>query len=128
MSESEDAKRRTDRVAFAATFQPTPESVRAARSFVASHVPEGLRDRAVLLVSELASNAVVYAGTNPFEVRIRLAPSRRIEIRDASGVLPAMLDPSFEDARGRGLRIVEALADAWGVCSDENGKVVWFEF
>jgi len=113
-----------------ATFEPDSSSVRAVRSFVASatDLPEALEATVSLLASELASNSVLHART-PFQVSINTGFGRvRVSVTDSSPRLPVMKLHSLEAATGRGLRLVQSLADRWGVESEEPGKTVWFEF
>ena len=86
-----------------------------------------------LLLTELISNCVRHAelgDEQPIEVRIRICHELlRVEVRDAGrGFVPRSLrrPPPPEQLGGRGLYLVEALADHWGVTSDES-TVVWFE-
>src|SRR5256885_2322567 len=51
----------------------------------------------------------------------------RVEVRDAAAGRPERRDPSFDDLSGRGLLIVDELADRWGVDEAPPGKSVWFE-
>lgn len=89
---------------------------------------DALAEDAVLLISELATNAVVHAGT-AFEVTcVDLGAAVRIEVHDRhpSRELPAALpepDPTREG--GRGLLACAALAAAWGVDYTHDGKTVW---
>ena len=85
-------------------------------------------DAALLLTSELVTNAVLYtAGTINVDVDLDLT-AVRVEVADASAVRPAPQDAGPEDASGRGLHLVEAMARAWGVEQErDDGKVVWFE-
>jgi anti-sigma regulatory factor (Ser/Thr protein kinase) len=86
-------------------------------------------DDALLLASELVTNAVEY-GAAPASLRVAFGNEViDIEVRDASigrpvsGTLGAPLNE-----KGRGLALVEALADAWGVTDlDDLGKTVWFK-
>ena len=85
-------------------------------------------DRAILMVSEIATNAIQHAGTN-FIVRIdRSEDAIRVEIVDAGEGVPAVRFTSPSEVSGRGLRIVEELADTWGVRPSAlgPGKTVWF--
>jgi anti-sigma regulatory factor (Ser/Thr protein kinase) len=111
----------------AADFDRTPRSVRDARRFVASLVsqPE-MRETGELLVSELTTNALRYAG-GPFEVRVKATPRLRVEVRDRSRRKPSLRDVDASDEGGRGLQIVGQLAKAWGTEELADGKVVWFE-
>ncbi|MDA8298335.1 MAG: ATP-binding protein [Actinomycetota bacterium] len=121
-----EASAGTTRREAAAVFEPIPRAVRSARRFVGALIPDARqRETAELLVSELASNAVRYA-SGPFEVRVQLRPQIRIEVRDASERMPSVMAPRADAERGRGLRIVNELASAWGVEPELGGKVVWF--
>jgi anti-sigma regulatory factor (Ser/Thr protein kinase) len=87
------------------------------------------REAIAVMVSELATNAVRYAET-PFSVRIITeAAVVRIEITDRGPGLPRLQHPAPTELSGRGLRIVESLADSWGIDQDpaRPGKTVWFE-
>jgi sigma-B regulation protein RsbU (phosphoserine phosphatase) len=80
-----------------------------------------------LLASELATNAVSHAESR-FTVIIRYTGAAvRVEVGDGSRELPVLRAPDFEDAHGRGLVLVEALASAWGVIPTVDGKRTWFE-
>ena len=85
-------------------------------------------DTVALLVSEVATNAVLHA-YGP-EVRIRvLALGRclRVEVVDGSPVLPVQRHAAAGAEGGRGLALVEALAVRWGVDARATGKTFWFE-
>jgi anti-sigma regulatory factor (Ser/Thr protein kinase) len=110
-------------------FAGRPEAVAAARRFVR----EALGERASrvfvdLMVSELATNAVLHAGT-AFEVGVRVdGDVIRVEVADGSGVTPRPPRATRPDAEhGRGLRLVEGLARCWGYRPTRGGKVIWFE-
>ena len=79
-----------------------------------------------LLTSELVTNAVVHART-AFTVRATFdAPELRVEVRDGG---PEHMEPPTDDPYaegGRGLLLVAALADRWGVTGRPDGKTVWF--
>jgi anti-sigma regulatory factor (Ser/Thr protein kinase) len=80
---------------------------------------------AKLVVSELAANAVIHAGT-PFTVSVRCdGPAVRISVRDWSPARPALRNSGPNSLSGRGLHLVAALANDWGVDSDPDGKTVW---
>ncbi len=111
----------------AASFEPTPRSIREARKFFGSVVTQpGMRETGELLVSELTTNALRYS-TGPFEVRVRARPRVRVEVRDSGRDLPAVKDVGTGEEGGRGLRIVGQLARSWGTEELADGKVVWFE-
>jgi anti-sigma regulatory factor (Ser/Thr protein kinase) len=106
-------------------------SVTGARRFVAEELvrtPKPLLDSVELMVTELASNCVVHAVAE-FEVCIeRAGKSLRVEVTDSGRGMPVLQHPDVSDLRGRGLVIVKALADDWGVVwpAGETGKMVWF--
>jgi anti-sigma regulatory factor (Ser/Thr protein kinase) len=81
---------------------------------------------AVLLVSELASNAVQHAHTE-FEVYARWCASRLLVavIDTAPFRYRGRPDPTADG--GRGLELVALLSSSWGVYQDGDVKAVWFE-
>jgi anti-sigma regulatory factor (Ser/Thr protein kinase) len=106
-------------------------SVRIARAFVA-HAMEEWRadvDRAAVEVatSEIVTNAIRHAGS-PVKVTVRLVDDIvRVDIADGSRVLPVVRHVSPDTTSGRGMNIVEAVTDDWGVeVDDTGGKAVWF--
>ena len=89
-------------------------------------LPEGVQERLEVVVSELAANAVHHAGT-PFEVRLTIGSTVRIEVCDGSAVPPVMRDVDVHQISGRGLVIVDRFADRWGYETGGGGKAVWAE-
>ncbi|WP_263166456.1 ATP-binding protein [Streptomyces sp. SCSIO ZS0520] len=86
-------------------------------------------DTAVLLLSELATNALC-AKTRPgHEILVRFelnGTELRLEVSDASDEKPTMREAGPEDESGRGLALVTALAESWGVAPRLGvGKTVW---
>ncbi len=131
-----------DALVATAAYQPEPTAAAAARRFVrdtlqtwlitgAAADGHGLVDDAVLLTSELVTNAVVHAGT-PVEVTCKLADGG-VEVVVSDGH-PARLVPEPPDnehipaerTSGRGLLLPAALASAWGVTYGRAAKAVWF--
>jgi anti-sigma regulatory factor (Ser/Thr protein kinase) len=112
-------------------FPRTADSVPAARHFVVdtvNDIPKEIVDRAALMVSELATNAIRHGGTD-FELRIKRTDDElSVEIEDSGEGSPVVRRAQPNDASGRGLHIVEALADEWGVRNTKRraGKTVWF--
>jgi anti-anti-sigma factor len=111
-------------------FPQDPRSVTEARQMATSllaGLPADVVERATLMVSELASNAVRHANTG-FVLRIRATPEdARVEVTDNGPGTPARRSPELLDPSGRGLLIVDSLADEWGVDgSTPTGKTVWF--
>jgi anti-sigma regulatory factor (Ser/Thr protein kinase) len=86
-------------------------------------------ETAALLVSELATNASQHAmGGGWIEVVVsRRADRLRVEVRDGSSALPVMRCSGALDEGGRGLLLVDQLADGHGSYRLPGGKAVWFE-
>ncbi len=106
--------------------------MRAVRDFVTSvlldQAFEGDADAVLLLVSELATNAVRHAGT-PFEVTVDVRETGvRVAVIDGDLVnLPRLRRPGTQETSGRGLLIVDELAERWGTEEMDGGsKAVWF--
>lgn len=88
-----------------------------------------LTETALLLVSELATNAIRH-GAPPVRLSLRLDADRlRVEVTDGSPTLPRLARPGPDQAGGRGLQIVQQLAARWGAQASRRqlGKTVWFE-
>jgi anti-sigma regulatory factor (Ser/Thr protein kinase) len=116
----------------AAEFIADPRSSSGAREFVTlqlrHHDLEYLVDDVRLVVSELATNAMVHAHT-PFTVVLREAKdSLRLEVLDGSHDGPVLRRARALDTGGRGVAIVNALSRDWGVVDGPGGKSVWAEF
>jgi anti-sigma regulatory factor (Ser/Thr protein kinase) len=80
-----------------------------------------------LLSDELVSNVVRHVGS-PMTVRALRQPSSiRIEVEDSSTELPVRQHPDTLDDHGRGILLIEALANQWGTKQTGDGKTVWFE-
>ena len=115
------------------TFPPEPMSARACRRFLVATLEAwgatGFTDEAVLLLSELVTNAVLHAGTD-IEVVVRLRGDLlRIEVRDGDPRLPSVRHYSVLSGTGRGLALVAETAKDWSAepRTDGPGKTVWFE-
>lgn len=84
-------------------------------------------DDGELAVSELVTNAVLH-GREPITVRLLVTHDcLRVEVHDGSPISPSfsMLDPTA--VTGRGLMLISAASDRWGVEPEPHGKQVWFE-
>lgn len=108
-----------------------PSSVGQARRFCTAVLESwGADDDLVitcaLLVSELATNAVLHART-PFSVRLHRRGVVRVEVCDESPHLPHSGDVDVDSPSGRGLRMVEGLSTTSGTTALTDGKSVWFE-
>jgi hypothetical protein len=132
-----------------AAYRPVPAAAAAARRFVRDTLGswdltgnggswdgwDAFVDDAVLLTSELVTNAVLHAGT-PVQVTCRLlgdGSDRSLEIVVLDRC-PAQLRPDLphtageaaERTNGRGLQLPSELASAWGVTYAREAKAVWF--
>lgn len=109
-------------------FRCQPESVAAVRRFVRDVLddqPREIVDAAELMACELATNCVRHAHTD-FELAIHSQGQIRVEVRDTNLGRPMLRSPRPEEPSGRGLRIVEAMSDTWGITLSSTGKTVWF--
>lgn len=110
-----------------------PMSASKARDFSCQHlVAHDLRylvDDVRLVVSELATNAMVHART-PFAVTLSsMDGGVLLVVRDGSTSVPARGAPNVLDMGGRGLVLVEMLSREWGVTANADGsKSVWASF
>ncbi|MDX3574949.1 ATP-binding protein [Streptomyces sp. ID05-47C] len=114
-------------------YDPRPSAVGEARSQVRRQLeswglaePEDLVDTAVLLVSELATNALLHSASH---YRLTLTAAHgvlRCEVADTGRRTPQVLQAGSAES-GRGMFLVEALARRWGCHQDGPGKTVWFE-
>ncbi len=112
------------------SFEPSEASVGAARRFVAgtiSDVAVGVSESVSVMVSELSTNALVHAAGG-FEVIVDRSDHHvLVSVCDRGDGTPELQSPDASEPHGRGLRIVDALSDQWGISStDEVGKSVWF--
>ncbi|MGV9243127.1 ATP-binding protein [Streptomyces sp. NPDC003710] len=119
---------------FSQPLSPTPRGARLARLLAAEQLRSwGLDvDRASLVVAELAANAITHGRVPGRDFRLTLyvvGDTLRIEVTDARGDrLPAPQHPAGDAESGRGLVVVEAVADRWGVASGPYPcKTVWAE-
>lgn len=113
-------------------FACDPASVRAARRFIVECVEvlglQRLPD-VQLMVSELATNAVFHAKSQ-FDVILERVDSKtvRVEVRDFGQGTPTVIPGETGSPGGRGLKIVDLLAQTWGVEKRQAapGKTTWF--
>lgn len=109
-----------------------PASAGAARRLVRATVggaaPTEVTETAELLVSEVVTNAVVHAATD-ISLVVTAFPDGgvRVEVSDGSRHVPARREYQPTATTGRGLRLLEELADACGTVRSATGKTVWFE-
>ncbi|MCT2541701.1 SpoIIE family protein phosphatase [Streptomyces atratus] len=115
--------------------QAEPERIAAARQQMRELLhdwadPEQV-DAAVLMISEMATNVLVH--TDGDALMLAQATGEhggrrlRVEVSDGSDELPHRRRPGEMASSGRGLVLMEMLADAWGVDPRGAGKSIWFE-
>jgi anti-sigma regulatory factor (Ser/Thr protein kinase) len=112
------------------TLPPDARSVRVAREATRQcleRFPSECAEVAAAIVSELVSNAIRH-GSPPIRLLLSTQPTRiTITVVDAGSAEPVVKNAAPLDQQGRGLEIVEALSDRWGVSHDKSGKAVWCE-
>lgn len=111
-----------------ADLRAVPETRRALRDLLRQWGRPGRAEIAELLTSELVTNALVHTDREA-ELTATVGPrGLRVEVRDFVARRPKLRVPIADDGtHGRGLVLVQSLADAWGVMTRGTGKVVWFE-
>jgi anti-sigma regulatory factor (Ser/Thr protein kinase) len=116
------------------TLPDGPEGASFARQAMARaadlwRLDREMTETALLLVSELATNAIRH-GAPPVRLSLHLKRGRlRVEVTDSSPTLPELGRPGPDQISGRGLHIVQQLAATWGASASPRriGKTVWFE-
>ncbi|MEU2059677.1 ATP-binding protein [Streptomyces sp. NPDC013455] len=123
-------------------IRPDPAEVGRARRWARSRLAgsgitadEPLAETLILLVSELVTNAVVHTG-RPAVLRLCLpgpaagsgtSATVRVEVADASSRAPVPRCAGSDATGGRGLALVDCLADRWGWSPEDAGKSIWCE-
>lgn len=129
-----DIDRARDVSAYAIALPSNVDAPGTARAFIhahSAHLPPHVIDDALILVTELVSNAVLH-GRPSVTLQVRIEPPGiGVAVTD-DGDAFALTPPSPPDPRstsGRGLLIVDRLASRWGIEQSEPlpGKTVWFE-
>ncbi|MFF3376980.1 ATP-binding protein [Streptomyces sp. NPDC002680] len=116
----------------------TPRSAPHARELLRTQltdwkIDDEVAETAELLLSELVTNSLRHASTPPGrEIGIRFATydgRLRLEVADANNRRPTPRQTSPDDEGGRGLTLVQALAERWGCCPRLHGigKATWAE-
>ena len=108
-----------------------PRAARSARDFIACHLPEprltDLRETAVLLVSEVVTNALRHT-SGQVDLELWRFPDRvRVEVCDETSRTPVVSLSGLLEESGRGVPLIDGLSDRWGTSPHGDGKVVWFE-
>ncbi|MFD4629181.1 ATP-binding protein [Streptomyces sp. NPDC058284] len=111
-----------------ADLRAVSEVRKALREFLRHWGKPGRSEIAELLTSELVTNALVHTDHDAFVTATVGPRGLRVEVRDMVGSHPEPRVPDADSGtNGRGLVLVQSLADAWGVRAHGVGKVVWFE-
>ncbi|MET9515233.1 ATP-binding protein [Streptomyces sp. NPDC002994] len=121
---------------FVQRFSSTRRGARLARVLAVQQLDSwgvpfgtGPSDAVAHVVAELAANAVTHGHVPGRDFEVRLLWLRggrvRIEVADTRGERWPRTRPGADGEGGRGLLVVEALADAWGVTERSVGKIVW---
>ncbi|MFJ2182559.1 SpoIIE family protein phosphatase [Streptomyces anulatus] len=115
--------------------QNDPEALSSSRHMIRAAVRAwGAKDRAdeiELAADELITNALMHTdGGAVVTIRVLAGSERRlrVDVEDRSSALPRRRDAGESGVSGRGLMLVDRLADVWGVESRGSGKCVWCEF
>ena len=103
------------------------------RRFIAQTLREWQVDEAriesvLLVANELMANAIVHARSAPVLSLIETGNDLLLRVADASVSLPVARAATPDQSGGRGLLLVEALADRWGIDTSDSGKIVWVAF
>jgi anti-sigma regulatory factor (Ser/Thr protein kinase) len=115
----------------ATVLPPVPTAPREARRFVTTTLQrwhaDDVCDVVELLTSELVTNAVLHARTSVTVRVVRCDDAVRVEVADGSPAVPTPRLYSDDAVTGRGLQLVESLAERWGVEAGGGAKTMWFE-
>lgn len=111
-----------------ADLRAVPEARKALRDLLGQWGKHGQSDVAELLTSELVTNAIVHTDHDAVLTATVGPRGLRVEVRDFVARRPRLRVPVADDGtNGRGLFLVQSLADSWGVRAHGVGKAVWFE-
>ncbi|GAA3787204.1 ATP-binding protein [Streptomyces coacervatus] len=109
-------------------LKAVPEARRALRELLRQWGRPGRSEIAELLTSELVTNALIHTDHDAVLTATVGPRGLRVEVRDFVARRPRLHVPNADDGtHGRGLVLVQSLADAWGVRVHGVGKAVWFE-
>lgn len=123
-----------DRKAWTLPFMAEPRELAALRRITRIRLAAwGLPhvvEPAELCVSELVTNVITHVGPEtPTALTVSMNGARlRIEVADPdTRALPTLMSATFDDEAGRGMALVEAITDRWGVILRKDAKVTWCE-
>ncbi|WP_433517243.1 ATP-binding protein [Nonomuraea sp. CA-143628] len=129
-----NAPHATWRREFPASAISVPEARDWAGSLLSAGIPPSFLDDALLLLSEVVTNAITHSDSahalgGQVAVQItRIGTTVRVVVADAGSATtaPAVRAPTLDDDGGRGMWLVDLLAEEWGFHRDETGGSVWF--
>jgi len=111
-------------------LEPRLDAAAVARRHVRSQLLgwglDDLVDPVLLLTSEVVTNALLHSGTGLTLTVARDGVGVRVEVADGSAVPPVQRRHSTSASTGRGVQLLEAVADEWGWTATSTGKLVWF--
>ena len=112
---------------------PDVSSLGEGRRFVAKtlrewDVDEETIEPVMLVANELVANAIVHAHSAPVLSLEGAGPDLLLRVADEAPDLPVARRSALGDEGGRGLILVEALSDCWGVDASGSGKCIWATF
>ncbi|MEU9734429.1 ATP-binding protein [Streptomyces sp. NPDC048002] len=111
-----------------ADLRAVPETRKELRALLQHWGRPGRSEIAELLTSELVTNALVHTDRDAVLTATVGPDGLRVEVRDFVADRPRPCVPNADDGtHGRGLVLVDSLADSWGVRPHGVGKAVWFE-
>ncbi|WP_189932537.1 ATP-binding protein [Streptomyces sulfonofaciens] len=111
-----------------ADLQAVPDTRHALRALLEHWGKPGRSETAELLTTELITNALVHTDDEAVLTATVGPHVLRVEVKDFVDRVPRPRAPGADEGtNGRGLLLVQSLANAWGVRAQGSGKVVWFE-
>jgi anti-sigma regulatory factor (Ser/Thr protein kinase) len=120
------AARRSVRGLLVGQGSPTASSPKPRSAQATPPLDQAALDRVLLLTSEVVTNAILHART-PLRLTASLEGGQvQVRVYDRLRLLPRVRSYPADAGTGRGMHLVEALADEWGVEETPNGKCVWF--
>lgn len=115
-------------VAFPSSVLSARRARQLVRRMVAPYMSAPTLDTIELLTSEVVTNAVVHAGSSPIVEVTAEGGTVRISVQDQNPTWPMPREVPEDATSGRGMVLVDAMADAWGVERiADDGKRIWFE-
>ncbi|MCL6731030.1 ATP-binding protein [Streptomyces neyagawaensis] len=111
-----------------ADLRAVPESRKALRELLRQWGRPGRSEIAELLTSELVTNALIHTDDDAVLTATVSPRGLHVEVRDFVARRPKpRMSQTDDSTHGRGLLLVQSLADSWGVRAHGVGKSVWFD-